>query len=84
MEEQRNDGAGQGILAVIGGGPAGLLAAGRAAELGARVVLFDKNPEAGVKLLILERAGAITPMRNPTSSSSSRHTEKTDGSSTAR
>ena len=52
MEEQNNTGAGQGVLAVIGGGPAGLLAAGRAAELGANVILFDKNPEAGVKLLI--------------------------------
>ena len=52
MEEQNNTGAGQGVLAVIGGGPAGLLAAGRAAELGANVALFDKNPEAGAKLLI--------------------------------
>jgi hypothetical protein len=52
MEEQNNTGAGQGVLAVIGGGPAGLLAAGRAAELGANVVLFDKNPEAGVNCSI--------------------------------
>lgn len=39
-------------IAVIGGGPAGMMAAGRAAELGARVILVEKNPELGKKLLI--------------------------------
>ncbi|MCE9541582.1 aminoacetone oxidase family FAD-binding enzyme [Candidatus Kaiserbacteria bacterium] len=39
-------------VAVIGGGPAGMMAAGRAAELGARVVLLEKNPTPGKKLLI--------------------------------
>ena len=39
-------------VAVIGGGPAGMMAAGRAAELGARVVLLEKNPGLGAKLLI--------------------------------
>ncbi|MCK5044367.1 NAD(P)/FAD-dependent oxidoreductase [Candidatus Parcubacteria bacterium] len=39
-------------LAVIGGGPAGIMAAGRAAELGARVVLIEKNRELGKKLLL--------------------------------
>lgn len=39
-------------IAVIGGGPAGMMAAGRAAELGARVVLVEKNAELGKKLLI--------------------------------
>lgn len=39
-------------LVVIGGGPAGMMAAGRAAELGARVVLLEKNPSLGKKLLI--------------------------------
>lgn len=39
-------------VAVIGGGPAGMMAAGRAAELGARVVLLEKNPGTGKKLLI--------------------------------
>ena len=39
-------------LAVIGGGPAGMIAAGRAAELGARVVLIEKNATLGNKLLI--------------------------------
>lgn len=37
---------------VIGGGAAGLLAAGRAAELGANVVLLEKNKMVGRKLLI--------------------------------
>lgn len=39
-------------VAVIGGGPAGMMAAGRAAELGARVVLVEKNEELGKKLLL--------------------------------
>lgn len=39
-------------VAVIGGGPAGMMAAGRAAELGKRVVLLEKNPAVGKKLLI--------------------------------
>ncbi len=38
-------------VAIIGGGPAGLMAAGRAGELGARVVLIEKNSRAGIKLL---------------------------------
>jgi predicted Rossmann fold flavoprotein len=37
---------------VIGGGPAGMMAAGRAAELGARVLLIEKNETLGKKLLI--------------------------------
>ena len=39
-------------LIVIGGGPAGIMAAGRAAELGARVLLLEKNKNLGLKLLI--------------------------------
>jgi predicted Rossmann fold flavoprotein len=39
-------------VAVVGGGPAGMMAAGRAAELGARVVLLEKNAKLGKKLLI--------------------------------
>lgn len=39
-------------VAVIGGGPAGMMAAGRAAELGAKVVLIEKNATLGKKLLI--------------------------------
>jgi len=39
-------------LAVIGAGPAGMIAAARAGELGARVVLLDKNEKPGQKLLL--------------------------------
>lgn len=39
-------------VAVIGGGAAGMMAAGRAAELGAKVVLIEKNKGLGRKLLI--------------------------------
>lgn len=39
-------------IIVIGGGPAGMMAAGRAAELGARVLLLEKNAKLGKKLLI--------------------------------
>ncbi len=37
---------------VIGGGPAGMIAAGTAAKAGARVILFEKNNRLGVKLLM--------------------------------
>ena len=37
---------------VIGGGPAGMMAAGRAAELGRQVLLLEKNSRPGEKLLI--------------------------------
>lgn len=37
---------------VIGGGPSGMMAAGRAAELGAKVLLVEKNDSLGKKLLI--------------------------------
>jgi predicted Rossmann fold flavoprotein len=39
-------------IAVVGGGPAGMMAAGRAAELGANVILIEKNDVMGKKLLI--------------------------------
>lgn len=39
-------------VVVIGGGPAGMMAAGRAAECGARVLLIEKNARLGEKLLI--------------------------------
>ncbi|HRY52431.1 MAG TPA: NAD(P)/FAD-dependent oxidoreductase [Candidatus Portnoybacteria bacterium] len=39
-------------IAVIGGGPAGLMAAARAAASGARVVLVEKNLNPGKKLLL--------------------------------
>lgn len=40
------------IIAVIGGGAAGLLAAGMAAKQGAQVLLFEKNQKVGRKLYI--------------------------------
>ena len=40
------------IVAVIGGGPAGLMAAGTAAACGASVLHFEKNAQCGRKLLI--------------------------------
>ncbi len=39
-------------LIVVGGGPAGMMAAGRAAERGRRVLLLEKGPSLGRKLLI--------------------------------
>ncbi len=39
-------------VVVIGGGPAGMMAAGRAAERGQSVLLLEKNPSLGKKLLI--------------------------------
>jgi len=39
-------------VAVIGGGPAGMMAAGRAAERGLSVILLEKNDSLGKKLLI--------------------------------
>ncbi len=38
-------------VVVIGGGPAGMMAAGRAAERGRSVLLLEKNPALGKKLL---------------------------------
>ena len=38
-------------IGIIGAGPAGLMAAGRAAQLGAKVVLIEKNDRPGKKLL---------------------------------
>ncbi|OGP15442.1 MAG: hypothetical protein A2052_05690 [Deltaproteobacteria bacterium GWA2_54_12] len=39
-------------VVVIGGGPAGMMAAGRAGERGFRVLLLEKNDKLGIKLLI--------------------------------
>lgn len=39
-------------VVVIGGGPAGMMAAGKAATRGRRVLLLEKNPTLGKKLLI--------------------------------
>lgn len=39
-------------IAVIGAGAAGLIAAGQAAQMGAHVILFDKNAKVGRKIMI--------------------------------
>lgn len=39
-------------IIIIGGGPAGLMAAGQAAKLGAQVLLLEKMPRLGMKLCI--------------------------------
>jgi predicted Rossmann fold flavoprotein len=39
-------------LIVVGGGPAGMMAAGRAGERGRRVLLLERGPELGRKLLL--------------------------------
>lgn len=39
-------------VVVIGGGPAGMMSAGRASELGSKVLLLEKNDSLGKKLLI--------------------------------
>ena len=39
-------------VVVIGGGASGMMAAGRAAEFGAKVLLLEKNKSLGKKLLI--------------------------------
>jgi predicted Rossmann fold flavoprotein len=39
-------------IAVVGAGPAGMIAAAKAAELGAKVILIEKNNKPGIKLLL--------------------------------
>lgn len=46
-----------GAVAVIGGGPAGLMAAEAAAMAGVTVDLFDARPSVGRKFLLAGRGG---------------------------
>lgn len=56
-------------IAVIGAGPAGMMAAGIAAQNGARVVLIEKNDKPGKKLLITGKGRCnITQAENDISS----------------
>ena len=43
---------GEGHVIVVGAGASGLMSAGRAAEMGANVLLLEKTPRAGQKMLI--------------------------------
>lgn len=52
IKKEKSDKSAFWDVAVIGGGPAGMMAAGRAAELGAKVILLEKNSSLGKKLLI--------------------------------
>ncbi|MFH1576526.1 MAG: NAD(P)/FAD-dependent oxidoreductase [Candidatus Margulisiibacteriota bacterium] len=55
-------------IAVIGGGPAGMLAAGMAAQNGAKVILLEKNEQLGKKLLLSGkgRCNITTAEEDPT------------------
>src|SRR5690606_10267914 len=46
-----------GRIAIIGGGPAGLMAAEAAAEAGAEVTVFEAMPTMGRKLLMAGKSG---------------------------
>lgn len=52
MYTQRTMGTGVWDVIVIGGGPAGMMAAAKAGERGKKVLLLEKNPGLGKKLLI--------------------------------
>jgi uncharacterized flavoprotein (TIGR03862 family) len=46
-----------GLIAIIGGGPAGLIAAGHLANAGHQVTIFDRMPSVGRKFLLAGRGG---------------------------
>jgi predicted flavoprotein YhiN len=50
---------------VVGGGPAGLFAAGFAARKGAKVLLLEKNPHCGAKILIKGRCNVTHSEDDP-------------------
>jgi len=54
-------------VAVIGGGPAGIMAAGRAAELGAKVILLEKNKDLARKLLLTGKGRCNITQNQPNS-----------------
>lgn len=54
-------------LAIVGGGPAGLMAAEAAAAAGAAVTVFDRMPSVGRKMLLAGRGGLnLTHSEEPT------------------
>jgi len=48
-------------VVVIGGGPAGVMAAGAAAENGNKVLLLEKNDQIGKKILITGKGRCNIP-----------------------
>ncbi len=52
MQDNENRVGGRPKIVVVGAGPAGMMAAGRAAQLGAEVLLLEKMPRPGRKLRI--------------------------------
>jgi uncharacterized flavoprotein (TIGR03862 family) len=53
------------MIAVVGGGPAGLRAAEVAAQSGAEVMLFDSRPSAGRKFLVAGKGGLNLTHQEP-------------------
>ena len=49
-------------VVVIGGGAAGLMAAGQAAASGAKTLLLEKMPRAGLKLQLQEKVAVTLPI----------------------
>ena len=48
-------------ISVIGGGPAGIMAAATAARCGNKVIIFEKNSDLGRKLLITGKGRCTSP-----------------------
>ena len=52
-------------VAIVGGGPAGLMAAETLALAGVAVDLYDAMPSVGRKFLLQAAAGSTSPTRKP-------------------
>ena len=61
------------MIAVVGGGPAGLRAAEVAAQSGAEVTLFDSRPSAGRKFLVAGKGGLNLTHQEPPASFAARY-----------
>jgi uncharacterized flavoprotein (TIGR03862 family) len=64
-------------VAVIGGGPAGLFAAERLASIGHSVIVFERMPSVGRKLLLAGRGGLNLTHSEPLPSFMTRYRERT-------
>ena len=60
-------------ITIIGGGPAGLIAAQRLAEAGRRVTVYDRMPTVGRKFLMAGRGGLNLTHSEPLDSFVSRY-----------